>query len=174
MIASREVDAFEEFVRTSSDRLVRVAYMLTGDVGEAEDIVQTALVRTAGNWRKARRRPYPYARTAVVNLTTDRWRRLARRPREDAVDLESLDGAVVMQTDTMTVTMDIDRLVERDAILGALRRLPSQQRGAVVLRYFEDMSVEDTARALGCAPGTVKAHTSRAMQRLRIEMCGAS
>src|SRR4051794_7447400 len=124
MIASSEVDAFEDFVRRFSDRLVRTAYMLTDDLGEAEDLAQTALMRTAGNWRKARRRPYPYARTAVINLVRDRWRREAKRPRDAPGDLESFEAAAAVGTDAMTVNHDIDRLVERDAILGVLRRLP--------------------------------------------------
>ena len=81
MISNRDNPAFEAFVRTSSDHLLRTAYLLSGDRGYAEDLVQTALLRTARRWRAARRQPHAYARRIVINLAKDRWRGLSRRPR---------------------------------------------------------------------------------------------
>ena len=176
MISSSDAAAFEEFVRAFSDRLVRSAYMLTGDVGEAEDMAQTALMRTARHWRKARRQPYAYARATVINLARDRWRRLARRPEEYATDVGELRNTAGLASDAtgvggLRVSQDeFDRVVERDAIIQAMKRLTPQQRAVVVLRYLEDMSVQETADALGCATGTVKAHTARALERLHTEM----
>jgi len=176
VISGSDAVAFEEFVRTFSDRLVRSAYMLTGDLAEAEDIAQTALMRTARHWRKARRMPYPYARATVINLARDRWRRLARRPPEYTTGAEQLEATVGLAGRASGFPGGaashnaFDEVVEREVIIGAIRCLSPQQRAVVVLRYLEDMSVQETADALGCAPGTVKAHTSRALERLQKEM----
>jgi RNA polymerase sigma factor (sigma-70 family) len=173
VISSSDAVAFEEFVRAFSDRLVRSAYMLTGDLAEAEDMAQTALMRTARHWRKARRLPYAYARATVVNLARDRWRRLARRPEEYATDVEQLGATADLTSGARGVGGaagghdEFDLVLERDAIMQAIHGLAPQQRAVVVLRYLEDMSVQETADVLGCAPGTVKAHTSRALDRLQ-------
>ncbi|WP_225869212.1 MULTISPECIES: SigE family RNA polymerase sigma factor [unclassified Nocardioides] len=154
MIARGYQREFEEFVRRASDRLVRTAYLLSGDRGHAEDIAQTALLRTARRWRAARRDPDAYARRVVVNLTKDRWRGLSRQPAEAVLDV---DVAVPVH----------DGLAERDELLRAVRLLPAGQQAVLVLRYFDDLSVADTAAALGCSAGTVKSQTARALDRLR-------
>ena len=154
MIPLGERRDFESFVSASSDRLLRTAYLLCGDRGHAEDLVQTALLRTARRWRWARQQPEAYARRVVVNLAKDRWRDLGRRPQETPIEadvrLEEADG-----------------LLDRDELLRAARRLPPGQRAVLVLRYFDDLSVEETAAALGCSTGTVKSQTSRALDNLR-------
>jgi RNA polymerase sigma-70 factor (sigma-E family) len=155
VIPPAEKRAFERFVAESSDRLVRTAYLLCGDRGHAEDLVQTALLRTARRWGRARHQPEAYARKVVVNLAKDRWRDLARRPSETA-----MDGTEV----AITVT---DGVADRDQLLRAARGLPEGQRAVLVLRYFDDLSIEDTARALGCSTGSVKSQTARALSRLR-------
>jgi RNA polymerase sigma-70 factor (sigma-E family) len=157
MIPSRDRRSFDEFVATSADRLVRTAYLLCGDRGHAEDLVQTALLRTARRWRTARRQPEAYARRVVVNLAKDRWRDLARRPGE-----APLEGA-----EATVATGDVDGLLDRDELLRATAQLPPGQRAVLVLRYFDDLSVEETAATLGCSTGTVKSQTSRALDRLR-------
>jgi RNA polymerase sigma-70 factor (sigma-E family) len=155
MIPSRDRQSFDEFVAASADRLVRTAYLLCGDRGHAEDLVQTALLRTARRWRTARRQPEAYARRVVVNLAKDRWRDLARRPAE-----APLDGVEA----TIPV---VDGLLDRDELIRAAAQLPPGQRAVLVLRYFDDLSVEETAATLGCSTGTVKSQTSRALERLR-------
>jgi RNA polymerase sigma-70 factor (sigma-E family) len=160
MISGRERRAFDAFVRDHSDRLVRTAHLLVGDRGHAEDIVQTALLRTARRWRTAREAPEAYARTVVANLAKDRWRHLSRRPAE-APMAPDLDPAGADGSDGS------DALAERDALLAATRRLPQGQRAVLVLRFFEDLSVEETAQVLGISPGTVKSQTSRALAQLR-------
>jgi RNA polymerase sigma-70 factor (sigma-E family) len=145
MIPLGERRAFEAFVGTSSDRLLRTAYLLCGDRGHAEDLVQTALLRTARRWRSAREQPEAYARRVVVNLAKDRWRLLSRRPVETPI------------------VADV-RLPE---LLHATRQLAPGQRAVLVLRYFDDLTVEETAAALGCSTGTVKSQTSRALDNLR-------
>ena len=154
MIGGRDRQEFETFVVASSDRLLRTAYLLTGDAGHAEDVVQSALLRTARRWRSARRSPEAYARTVVANLAKDRWRSLGRRPAE-----------APLVHDVPLVAPD-DRL-DRDALMRAARDLPPGQRAVLVLRYFDDLSVEETAEALGITAGTVKSQTSRALANLR-------
>lgn len=154
MIARDDQPAFDAFVRRSSDRLLRTAYLLCGDRGHAEDIVQTALLRTARRWSSARPAPEAYARRVVVNLAKDRWRTQRRRPSEAPLEA---DVAVPVR----------DGVADRDQLLRAARRLPAGQRAVLVLRYFDDLSVADTAAALGCSTGTVKSQTARALERLR-------
>ena len=154
MIGGRDQQEFEAFVAASSDRLLRTAYLLTGDAGHAEDVVQSALLRTARRWRSARRSPEAYARTTVANLVKDRWRSLGRRPSEAPLEHDVPLAAP-------------DDLLDRDALMRAARELPPGQRAVLVLRYFDDLSVEDTAKALGVTAGTVKSQTSRALAGLR-------
>jgi len=145
---------FERFVQDCSSKLLRTAYLLSGDRGHAEDIVQTALLRTARRWRRARALPEAYARRVVVNLAKDRRRSLSRRPAE-------------MRLEYDVPLASVDTLVDRDALLRATRRLPPGQRAVLVLRFFDDLSVAETADALGISTGTVKSQTSRALERLR-------
>ncbi|WP_432982102.1 sigma factor [Dactylosporangium sp. CA-233914] len=82
-VAMSRVDpSFDEFVKGSSTGLIRLAYLLTGDRGHAEDLLQTALLRTARHWSRARDAPDAYVRQVLVNLSRDRIRLLFRRPRE--------------------------------------------------------------------------------------------
>ncbi|WP_034592361.1 SigE family RNA polymerase sigma factor [Hamadaea tsunoensis] len=151
--------SFVSFVEERSTALLRTAYLLTGDRGHAEDLLQTALLRTLRHWRRARDAPESYVRQVLVNLSRDRIRTLLRRPRElplppDPDALRSADPAA-------------DRFGERQEIAQVLRVLPIRQRQVVVLRFFEDLTVEQTARLLGCSTGTVKSYTSRGLARLR-------
>jgi RNA polymerase sigma-70 factor (sigma-E family) len=158
MIGHSDKRDFEAFVEHSSDKLLRTAYLLCGDRGHAEDLVQTALLRTARHWPTARRNPGSYTRRVLVNLATDRWRSRARQPSE--LPLESLPGARIAR-------IDADVWLDRDALLRATRALPARQRAVLVLRFFDDLSVEETAAALGISTGTVKSQTFRALNALR-------
>lgn len=154
MIPHRDRSAFDAFVGSSSSRLLRTAYLLCGDRGHAEDLVQTALMRTARQWRRARDAPEAYARRVVINLAKDRWRQLSRRPTEAplATDLPE---------------PEMEAVADREVLLRATRQLPDGQRAVLVLRYLDDLSVEETAAVLGCSTGTVKSQTSRALENLR-------
>jgi RNA polymerase sigma-70 factor (sigma-E family) len=154
MIGQRERAAFDSFVASCSDRLVRTAYLLSGDRGHAEDLVQTALMRTARHWRRARSSPEAYARRVVVNLAKDRWRDRARRPAEVPLDAEPQ-------------APEAAAILDRDMLARAMSRLPHGQRAVLVLRFFDDLSVAEAAAALGCTPGTVKSQTARALSSLR-------
>ena len=154
MIGGRDRQEFEAFVAASSDRLLRTAYLLTGDAGHAEDVVQSALLRTARRWRSARRRRRrtrgPWSPTWPRTAGAALGRRPAEAPLEHDVPLAAHEG-----------------LLDRDALMRAARGLPPGQRAVLVLRYFDDLSVEETAAALGVTTGTVKSQTSRALAGLR-------
>ena len=149
---------FDEFVRDSSPALLRTAYLLTGDRGHAEDVVQTALLQVARKWRRIRGEPTPYARRAVVNLAKNRWRDRFRRPRESTATAEPVYGPP-----------EADVLLQQ-VLLPAVMKLPVRQRAVLVLRYFQDLSVEQTAAVLGCSTGTVKSQTHYALSKLRVAL----
>ena len=146
---------FDEFVRDCSPGLLRTAYLLTGDRGHAEDVVQAALLRVARRWRRIRGEPAPYARRAVVNLAKNHWRDRFRRPHESTAAVEPVYASP--ETDVLL----------QQVLLPAVMDLPVRQRAVLVLRYFQDLSVEQTADALGCSPGTVKSQTHHALTKLR-------
>lgn len=150
---------FEAFVNSSSTRLLRTAYLLTGDRAEAEDLLQTTLMRVARHWKAAERAADPYATRVLINLSRDRARRAGRRvleaPLDEASQAPGRDDDVG------------ERVARRELVIAALARLPDRQREVLVLRFYGDLSVEQTAAATGASPGTVKSHTSRALTRLR-------
>jgi RNA polymerase sigma-70 factor (sigma-E family) len=151
--------SFEAFVEECSPGLLRTAYLLTLDRGHAEDLVQTALLRAVRHWRSARVAPLAYVRKVLVNLALDRRRTLRRRVTETP-----------LLTDESTPPSHsglAERAAERQMVVDALRRLPQRQRQVVVLRFFADLSVPETAQVLGCSEGTVKSYTARALSRLR-------
>jgi RNA polymerase sigma-70 factor (sigma-E family) len=148
--------AFREFVATSGSRLLRTAYLLTGDRGHAEDLVQLALERTASRWSGLAGSPEAFARAVLLHAATDRWRRRRARVQE-----------VFDEVHEPRVTDGTDQLLLRRALFAALRQLPPQQRAVLVLRYFVDLSEKETARELDVSVGTVKSTASRALERLR-------
>jgi RNA polymerase sigma-70 factor (sigma-E family) len=168
--------SFDEFVRARSSALLRTAYLLTGDLGHAEDMLQTALLRAARHWPRAREAPDAYLRRVLVNLSHDRLRHLFRRPREAPLPPETRDGASPRPVNGSVAGSPaagdpaLDRVTERGALAPVLARLPVRQRQVLVLRYFEDLSIEQTAELLGCTTGAVKSYTSRALSRLRAQL----
>jgi RNA polymerase sigma-70 factor (sigma-E family) len=149
---------FERFVLDRSTALLRTAVLLVGDRHHAEDLVQTTLLRLARHWRSVGEHPEAYARRILVNLTRDHWRRRGRRGTDRELDEQIPQPA----------TRDLaDAVVDRDVLRRALAELPRRQREVMVLRFFADLSVADTAAALGVSEGTVKTQTSRAVTRLR-------
>jgi RNA polymerase sigma-70 factor (sigma-E family) len=150
---------FEEFVRSRSTALLRTAFLLVGDRGHAEDLVQTALLRTALKWRKAQGKPEAYTHQVLVNLVRDRWRRSRRRVAEDPVAALPMAPA-----DRRNLA---DAVVDRAVLMRALAELPPRQREVTILRFFADLSVADTAAAMRTSEGTVKSYTNRALAQLR-------
>jgi RNA polymerase sigma-70 factor (sigma-E family) len=149
---------FDRFVLDRSTALLRTAVLLVGDRGHAEDILQTALLRLAMRWSSAQGNPEAYIRRVLVNLARDRWRRAARRVPEQ--DLEHAAHGT-------TGRDPADTVVDRDALRRALAEQPRRQREVIVLRFFAELSVAETAQTLRTSQGSVKAHTSRAVARLR-------
>jgi RNA polymerase sigma-70 factor (sigma-E family) len=136
--------------------LYRMALVLCGDPGIAEDLVQTALMRTHARWSRLREQdPAGYARQVITNANIDRWRRDRGREHlsDEVPDRESTDMAV--------------QAAERDAVMRALSDLSVQERRVVVLRFLDDATEADTARQLGMPLGTVKSVTRRAIAKLR-------
>jgi RNA polymerase sigma-70 factor (sigma-E family) len=158
MIGSRrEQAAFEAFVVDASGRLMRTAYLLCQDRGHAEDLVQATLMRTARRWHRAQQQPEAYARRTLVNLAKNRWRTLQRRVTEIPAEAEA--SALERHFD--------DTVLERQHLLTAVRELSPGQRAVLVLRFFDDLSVAETAAALNCTQGTVKSQTARALNQMR-------
>ncbi|WP_276611590.1 sigma-70 family RNA polymerase sigma factor [Cryptosporangium phraense] len=146
---------FQEFYRANRDPCLRAVLVGVGDRQLAEDLVAEAFARAWAAWPKVSRHPAPRAwvvRTA--NNTRISWWR--RRRRETALD-DAADVAAAPQS---------DRGVD-PALLGLLRQLPQRQREVIAYRVFLDLDTDATAQALGIAPGTVKAHLSRAVATLR-------
>jgi RNA polymerase sigma-70 factor (sigma-E family) len=150
-------EEFREFMRGRWPAMLRLAYGLTGDLGHAEDVAQTAFARAYASWGRVRRTgdPDAYVRRILVNENRRRFRK--HRVMED------LPG-VLPETPTADTAGDSD---ERAALLAALATLGPRQRAVVVLRYWMDMSEAETAAALNCSVGTVKSQASRALATLR-------
>ncbi len=153
--------AFEEFVRVHGDSLIRLAYVLCGERGLAEDATQEALTRLYLRWERIED-PLPYARRCVVNATNDHWRRSGRRERREQLAAQLLPPDLPVLID--------DQVVDRDRLIRALRRLPHGQRAVIVLRYWHQLAEPEIARILGNSVGTVKSQASRALARLRADL----
>jgi RNA polymerase sigma-70 factor (sigma-E family) len=149
---------FEEFVQDQMMALFGTAYLLVGDVHQAEDLLQSALEKAYRKWRhiQAMEHPEAYVRKVIVNLATDRWRR-RRRTWEVA-----LEEAMVAPQPDETARVDL-----RHALLVGLHQLPPGMRAVLVLRYWEGLSDAEVAKELGRSVGTVKSQASRGLQRLR-------
>lgn len=153
--------AFEEFVRVHGDALIRLAYVLCGERGLAEDATQEALTRLYLRWERIED-PLPYARRCVVNATNDHWRRSGRRERREQLAAQLLPPDLPVLID--------DQVVDRDRLIRALRRLPYGQRAVIVLRYWHQLAEPEIALILGNSVGTVKSQASRALARLRADL----
>jgi RNA polymerase sigma-70 factor (sigma-E family) len=158
VIRPKPQTSFVEFVEAQSDALLRAAWLLTGDVGRAEDLLQRALAKAWRHWRSVERAgsPEAYVRRIIFTSYVSWWRRRwhgevpsAHIPEQPAVgDLSS-------------------EIATRDAVRQALGRLSRRSRAIVVLRYVQDMPIAEVAKLLGCTPSTVKVQASRAMAALR-------
>jgi RNA polymerase sigma-70 factor (sigma-E family) len=147
---------FSGFVAARYSSLLRTAFLLTGDRGIAEDLVQSALMRAYPAWRRSSPpdRPELYVRTIMVRLAT-RWR--ARRWRGE-VATEVLPEVVHESASAYGLVDNVRR---------ALMALPMEQRAVLVLRFYEQQSEQEIAQLLGVRPGTVKSRGSRGIAALR-------
>jgi RNA polymerase sigma-70 factor (sigma-E family) len=156
-------DEFQSFDLAHRDRLRRYAYYLSGDWHQADDIVQKALTKLFAAWHRVEPGGAPaYARRIVTNVYLSH-RRLAWVRRERATDEMPVQRIEAPQAEVEL----------RLTVTGALDRLSARERVTIVLRYWEQLSVDETAAAMGCSAGTVKSQTSRAMGKLRRLLAGA-
>lgn len=156
----REV-GFAGFVRENTPALLRTAYLLTGNAQQAEELVQDTLVRLYPKWERVEHADVPlaYVRRSLTNGYINQTRRASRREiayEEVPERAEPYDP--------------VEQLADRDQIWAGLRHLSERQRAALVLRFFEDMSDEESAAALGCRVGTVRSLISRGLATLRAAM----
>ncbi len=158
MTRDAEADGFAEFVVSRERALQRTAWLLTGDWALAQDLVQTALVRSWPRWERIRRRDNPeiYVRKVMVNTwltwTRRKWR--GERACADVPDDAAPDDLA-------------NEIAIRVAVRQALATLTQRQRAVVVMRSFDDMSESDVGQALSIAVGTVKSTTAQALAKLR-------
>jgi RNA polymerase sigma-70 factor (sigma-E family) len=149
-------DNFDAFVTARSRGLLRTAYLLTHDHGLAEDLVQTALAKAWFAWSRIEGGdPEPYVRRVMINTYSTWWR---RRWNGEQATGELPDSGT-----------DPSPVEQRHDVWQALMNLPRRQRAVIVLRFYEDLTEAQTAEILGCAVGTVKSQTSKALARLRLD-----
>lgn len=152
---------FTAFVREHTPALLRTAYLLTGNALSAEELVQDTFVRLYPKWDRVESADIPlaYVRRSMSNGFVNTRRRASRREYAFADVPEhpdEYDG--------------VAQLADRDEIWAGLSRLPDRQRAALVMRFFDDLSDDDTAAALGCRVGTVRSLVSRGLAALRDQM----
>jgi RNA polymerase sigma-70 factor (sigma-E family) len=155
-------EEFQSFLVGRWPRLLRTAFLLTGEQHAAEDLVQTTLEQVYAAWRRVASTDDPdtYVRRVMINAHARRHRRrlkefLAPRADSDLVPEVPDSGDRIAQAD------------DRGALLTALSQLPPRQREAVVLRYWEDLSESQAAEAMGCSVGSVKSNAAKGLAKLR-------
>jgi len=156
-VTRNDAEEFTAFVHATAPRLHRAALLLTGDHHLTDDLTQATYARVYASWRRVSRAddPLAYARRTLLNtyLSHRRLRRNSELPADPAL-LPEHSGP---EGDHAT----------RVDLLDALTLLPPSDRAVLVLRYWEDRSVADTAHDLGITEGAVRTRSSRALQRLR-------
>ena len=153
---------FEEFAAERMPGVLRFAAVLAGDRATAEDLAQEVLIRAYSRWDRIGcvDRPDLYVRKMILNEFLSWRRRSSREPSVSRPALEFADSA----------PDHAQQYTEREALLGEVSKLPRRQRAVLVLRYYEDRADTEIAELLGCSPGTVRSHASRALATLRVGM----
>ncbi len=156
-MARRDDDEFLRFAAGYGGQMRRTAYLLCGDWDRAADVTQEALIRMYVAWPRLDTGAglRAYARRAVVSATVDAARKRTNREQPRAYLPE------------VAVEDPTEDVAERLLLKQTLAELPPRQRACVVLRFYEDLCVEDVAAALGCRAGTVKSQTARGLAALR-------
>jgi RNA polymerase sigma-70 factor (ECF subfamily) len=152
----RDAESFDEFYRATSRRMLRYGYALTGDLAEAQDIVQEAYVRAWQRWRRVSGYDHPdrWVRLVISRLATDRWRQV--RSARLAVRRDGPAEPVAPPNEDTVL------------LVRALRELPAIHRRALALHYLCDVSVADIASETDVAIGTVKSWLSRGRAALAV------
>jgi RNA polymerase sigma-70 factor (sigma-E family) len=150
------VEDFEAYVAGAWPRLLRSAWLLTGDWHRAEDLVQTVLAKAYGRWSRIRAdSPDAYLRSMLASTYLSWWRRKWRGEIPHGELPDRAGGDEYAGSDL------------RHALTDALAALPRQQRAVLMLRYHADLTEAQTADALRISVGTVKSYTARALAALR-------
>jgi RNA polymerase sigma-70 factor (sigma-E family) len=156
--AGTDRESFAAVFNAHHRQAVRLAYLLTSDPHQAEDVVADAFAKVYVRWQRGEVRDVgAYLRRAVANEANSKLRRRYLERRE--ASKRSGDDRGVRTVD--------DSAADHDQVWQAIQRLPDRQRRAVVLRYYEDLSEAETAEILGCSVGTVKSQVSRGLARMR-------
>lgn len=158
--AGPAVAAFERVYHQQYEVLVRLAYLTTGDLAAAEDVVQDACAELLRRWDRVRE-PVPYLRRAVVSRCTSWVRRRVLERRHRITRATGSPEPVVTVPDA-----------DATAVRAALARLPPRQRAAVFFRFYLDLPEAEIAAALKCRPGTVKSLLHRSLTILREHLDG--
>jgi RNA polymerase sigma-70 factor (sigma-E family) len=146
-------------VEQFSPALLRAACLLLRDSAAAEDVTQSALLRTFRHWDRARTAPEAYSRRVLINLCRNHWRDERRHPVSEFANQHEWSASAS--------PTDVEAVDQRLAIEDALAALPDQQREVLVLRFFLDLAVPQTAELLSLPEGTVKSATHRGLAALR-------
>jgi len=149
-------EEFIEFATDASPRLRRTAFLLCGNWHTAEDLAQTTLAKVFASWRRINRRDAVNAYAMRTLMNTYLAERRKKRPGE------------VLAGQLPEAHVDDPSPELRMAVLEALAMLPPKARAVVVLRYWADQSIDQTAALLGCSPGNVKSQSARALDKLRL------
>jgi RNA polymerase sigma-70 factor (sigma-E family) len=153
---------FDDWLQTGLAPLLRFATVLCGTPHLAEDVVQDVAIKAQRKWDRIGGLEHPdaYLRRMVVNEYLS-WRRKWSRYVPSA------------EIETGTSPDHAERTADRDELRGELAKLPRRQRAVLVLRYYGGLKDAEIAETLGCSAGTVRAHASRALATLRIELVRA-
>jgi RNA polymerase sigma-70 factor (sigma-E family) len=151
--------SFDEFVSGNVRSLLRTAYLITQDEGEAEDLVQECLIRLARRWRRisSMEQPLAYARRVLVRMAL---RGSVKRSRLQT----ELVGEVLDVAEDLSA---FDLVATREELSSVLLRLTPRQRTILALRFFHDLSEAQVAELTGCSTATVSSTTSRGLAQLR-------
>ena len=143
--------------------LIRLAIVMLGDRGAAEDVVQDAFLGLYRHWHRLADpgNALTYVRSAVLNRCRNALRQRGQRDRHDRHDRQGPGPTASESAEAVALIGE-----EHQQVLAAIRALPDRQREALVLRFYLDLSEEETARAMGVSRGTVKSATSRAVAAL--------
>jgi RNA polymerase sigma-70 factor (sigma-E family) len=149
---------FAELAASARPALVRAAHSVTGRHEDAEDAVQSSLLKAMRAWQRVagqeRWRQQAYVRQIVVNTCRSGWRKWGSR-------------VAIGDMPELAEAPDTEAVDDRELLRQALARLPARQREVLLLRYYEDLTEAEIAKRLGCAPGTVKSSAARALRALR-------
>lgn len=146
------------FIDAHYRRLLGLLILRTGDHDIAEELAQESVIKLVQHWDRVSQmeKPWAWLVTVAMNQSRSRWRRLQMVAR--------VDGGAAVPEESTEASEDFS------VLMLVIARLPKRQRTAVILRHYARFSVDETAEAMNCAPGTVKALTFQAIKQLRYEL----